>query len=228
MKTAITLGMPHLNNQGLDEIWLLKHLGELHWKMLDKVIEVTNPRTFYASFFNVSINFDNDQSYYREFDKLKIESKLLKFNNKIFRSVHTFENGIVTMDSIFVVKNKDGDLEKHLPVFKDVEVESIEIDLDDFQKAKKNFEVRKTNQIVLPFKNLFNDAKILYFANFLFLVHQSEILENQVEDTRPIRKLKIKYFGNMKIGDFIEANSTDGVTKIFANKKQICHCEIER
>ena len=52
----LTLGMPHLNYHGLDQVWLSKQLGHRHWELLGDgpAYSKTNER-LYASFFCCSI-----------------------------------------------------------------------------------------------------------------------------------------------------------------------------
>lgn len=230
--------MPHLNYNGLDEIWLLKEAGDIHWEFLYKIIdfwEEGNVRC-YASFFNISLEFDSNQSMFEENDILTFDSKIFKFNKKIYRSVHTFSNqngisGKIQLDSIFVFKDKNNNLFKTEPQVI-VDVESIEhIDLENYRKIKKSKIPINGNRLEYSPLNLFNGVKLLYFANYLYLNGLSEYKEFK-NLSLPIKKLEIYYFSNTAPAEEIFGSSSkiDNFTEtlLYTKEKLISYCKIER
>ena len=241
--TKLKLGMPHLNYHGLDQVWLSKHLGNQHWEMLSKgPAKTKDNERLYASFFCASINFNQGQHLYQEGDDVEFDSKIFKFNGKIYRSMHTISNNNNTttaiFDSIFVKK----DLNSHALIKDEPDAGNIndiaKIDrvfIDEHKKLKK--ELRESNiteeLVELPFnpETYFNAVKILYFANYLNLVAQCEY-QCIPELKQPIKDLTIYYFSNISAGDRVYGITTvDGATyttKLYANNKAIAVCTINR
>jgi len=235
-KQTLQLGMPNLNSRGLDEIWLLKFLGDMHWKMLDQILEPSGPRSFYASFFDIQINFSDSQAAFEEFQTFEINSSLKKLNNKIYTSYHEFHGATATMSSIFITVDQQGQVQKYTNSEWCEPDTALKTCIDSFKTTKKSMSYTNAksqcNKIVLPFRLLFNNANILYFANYMLLVAQSEMLDS-IDTVRPIRSLRISYFKNMVPSDSIEAYSklTDeslSTTQIFVNSEPMWLCEILR
>jgi len=213
MPHTTILGMPQLNYNGLDEIWLLKTLGDIHWNKLGKVTDMfTAEDRYYASFFNVNIKFE--QESYEEGNKFDIESKLEKWNKKIYRSTHKFGKGTATLDSIFVKKHKGG-LAKHdsnSTNYCDT-IKNININQHLFwKKYCKNYHKHDSHNIphkmVLPFNPIlmFNGVKILYFANYVFLAQMAEWESDNTIRT-PIREIQADMFGNIDVNDKVYAST---------------------
>lgn len=236
----IKLGMPNLNYNGLDETWLLKFCGNIHWELLHKDVNVyENNDRFYASFFHIQVEFDKNQAEFKENDEIKFKSELFKYNDKIYRSVHKFNNSKVIMDTIFVKKGKEGGLTKFKPaptITKCKEILDIGIDEHQDKKRKIFSEVYHSegNQLVFPPVNLFNGVKILYCANYLFLVSLSEFTQHK-KMFGPIKSINIRYYGNMTSTDTLygktsisHAESESTETVLFVNNAPISYCEIIR
>lgn len=204
----IKLGMPHLTYNGLDPIWLAKQLGDNHWNLLKDIKSFNSDnQRLYASFFAGEINFNQGQNLFVENDTLEIQSKIFKFNNLIYRSVHTLQvqknSATATFDSVFVKKDLiAGGLVKDEPA--EASVQAIDIVdqtfLEEHTKIKKHLKTLK----VTDFKKLdfspesyFNGVKILYFANYLQLALLSEFLTFK-KMPLPIKKIKGYWFKNIE------------------------------
>lgn len=230
--------MPNLNYNGLDETWLLKFCGNVHWDLLHEKIDVFGEgERFYASFFHVQLNFDNGQDSFKEGDIVKFNSDLYRYNDKIYRSVHKFSGGELVMDTIFVKKQAQGTLTKYKPKQIDDSVKQInDIGISVYQDKKRNVMNNTThvgNVLVFPPSNLFNGVKILYCANYLFLVSLSEFVQHK-KMLGPIKEINISYYGNMSPVDILHGRSillTDEQsteTILSVNNNPIAHCEIKR
>ena len=216
MNNTTTLGMPHLNYNGLDEIWLLKTLGDIHWETLGGVTDMyTAKDRYYASFFNVNIKFK--QESYKEGEILDINSKLEKWNKKIYRSTHQFGKGIATLDSIFVKKYRgglakhDSNSTNHCDTIKDINIEQHLA----WKKYCKNYHMHDGHnevvKMVLPLNPIlmFNGVKILYFANYVFLAQMAE-WQNDNKLKTPIREIQVDMFGNIDVNDKVYASTWVG------------------
>lgn len=207
------LGMPQLNYNGLDEIWLLKELGDIHWEKLGKLTDMyTAEDRYYASFFNVNLKFK--QESYKEGKNFTIKSDIFKWNNKIYRSTHKFGKSTATLDSIFVKKHKGG-LIKHDSNSTNYcgTIEDINIGQHLFwKKYCKKYHDHKTHneqvKMVLPLNPLlmFNGVKILYFANYVFLAQMAEWQSDNKLRT-PIREIQVDMFGNIDVNNKVYAST---------------------
>jgi probable biosynthetic protein (TIGR04098 family) len=241
MKKNIVLGMPHLNYNGLDPIWLVKTLGDNHWHLLKDIKRFNqgNER-LYASFFACEINFNKGQSSFKEDDTLAIDSKIFKFNNLIYRSMHLASTDTssaqIVMDSIFVKKDTTtGSLVKDEPVSIAKNIDSVDsVFLDEHKKLKKslvNLNISDFNELVFSPETYFNGVKILYFANYFNLVLLNEyITYNKILD--PIKKMKVFFFKNISESDKVYGRTvkTDAgyETILMANNKPIAFCVTQR
>jgi probable biosynthetic protein (TIGR04099 family) len=242
MISKLKLGMPHLTYNGLDQIWLLKQLGHNHWSMLSSgpALSKDNER-LYASFFCLNLNFNQGQHLYQENDTVTVDSKLFKYNAQIYRSVHTVSNErnvtTATLDSVFVKKNMStNELVRDDPHSHINEIEKIDqVFLDEHKKLKKQLRTEHlTDRLVrLQFnpETQFNAVKILYFANYLNLVSQTEH-EFFPEIKNPIKDITVYYFANIGVDDTVYGNTEliNGVysTKLIANNRVIALCNIKR
>lgn len=238
----LTLGMPHLNYHGLDQVWLSKQLGHRHWELLGNgpAYSKTNER-LYASFFCCSIDFNHGQDQYQEGDDITIDSKVFKFNSQVYRSVHNIQGhrniSTAIFDSIFVRK----DLATNTLVRDDPHTHGHGIAQTDFvfieehKKLKKELRLEdfSNNLVRLQFnpETYFNGVKILYFANYLNLVSQCEYLCDPTIKN-PIKKITTYYFANINPTDTVYGITTkqDNIytTKLIANNKAIAVCNITR
>ena len=235
----IKLGMPNLNFNGLDETWLLKFCGSVHWELLHTEVNVYGEEErFYASFFHIQVDFDINQHQYQENSKLTINSELFKYNDKIYRSIHKFGKSIVTMDTIFVKKTSNGSLTKYKPMQTETKCrELLDIGIGEHQDKKRKVLTESStasqgNQLIFPPANLFNGVKILYCANYLFLVSLSEFVQHK-KLFAPIRSINISYYGNMQTTDVLYGKTVlldneATVTVLTVNNTPIAHCEITR
>lgn len=237
----IKLGMPNLNYHGLDETWLLKFCGSVHWNLLHKEVNVyEGEERFYASFFHIQVLFETNQSAYKENDVLKINSELFKYNDKIYRSVHKFGNSQVIMDTIFVKKGTEGSLTKFKPKHTETMCQEIlDIGISEHQDKKRKILLEsvtfgKGNHLIFPPSNLFNGVKILYCANYLFLVSLSEFVQHK-KMFGPIKTINISYYGNMMPTDILygktsllHEDSENTETTLFVKNLPISYCEITR
>ena len=237
--TKIKLGMPQLSYNGLDEIWLFKYCGNKHWGMLEKFVDMNeNNDRFYASFFNVSLQFKTDQSAFNENDILTIRSELFEFNTKIYRSVHKFAGCVLTMDTIFVKKTNIGLLEKHTPSTITTKCKPIkDIGIHAFRQTRlvTKFinDPQPGNLLVFPPSTFFNNVKILYFANYLLLVSISEYMQHR-SLLLPIQSIIIHYYGNTDITSLLYGrtklhdDNKSTTTYLTVNNETISYCEIKR
>lgn len=229
--------MPHLVYHGIDPIWLLKYLGHKHWQLINHVrpINKDNQR-LYASFFAAKINFLNGQQSVTEKSTMAIESEIFKFNNLIYRSLHTVNDITVTLDSIFVRKDKVlGGLVKDEPAQVSTNIPPTEntfLEEHSFLKRKlTNLDTTLANELVFNPAVLFNGVKILYCANYLGLVLLNEwITYRKLLD--PIKQIEIFWFKNINPEDKIFGITTyvnDAFeTVLISNNRAIGFCRIYR
>lgn len=239
----LKLGMPHLNYHGLDQIWLAKTIGHTHWEMLSNgPAKTKDNERLYASFFCVKLDFNQGQHLYKEGDEVSFDSTIFKFNNQIYRTMHTISNGenvtTAILESIFVKK----DLTSNALVRDDPDAANIndiakidKVFIDEHKKLKKELRNGEITEslVELPFspETYFNAVKILYCANYLNLVAQCEYqCIPKLKD--PIKDLTIYYFANIEVGDKVYGITTvEGstyTTKLYANNKAIAVCTINR
>jgi probable biosynthetic protein (TIGR04098 family) len=236
--TKIKLGMPHLNYNGLDETWLFKYLGNIHWDLLRSEVDMySEDERFYASFFHIQLKFKSSQEAFKENDVLTIKSKLFRYDARVYRSEHTFGGSTMVMDTIFVKKNQTG-LVKYIPKHVNPKYGTVEdIGLAEYQQQKKRIFADTScvngNRLIFPPANVFNGVKILYCANYLFLVSLSEYVQHQ-KLFNPIKAIDINYYGNMDVADSLygrtklseDEQSTQ--TYLTVNNLPISYCEIQR
>lgn len=205
------IGMPHLNYNGLDPVWLSKTLAENHWAFLKNVSSINDQnQRLYASVFALEIDFGEGQDSFKEFDDAEIMSKIYKFNNQIYRSKHavccTGNTANAVIDTIFVKKDLNSNiLIRDNPIGSSANYdETTEIFIGEHKQIKKQLqEFEKISDFKeLPFnpESYFNGVKILYFANYINLVYLSEYLVFQ-NILNPIKKVKIFFYGNINPGD---------------------------
>ncbi|WP_256524085.1 SDR family NAD(P)-dependent oxidoreductase [Aquimarina sp. EL_43] len=93
-----SLNIPQMLWDGLSENWLMKELGDIHWKMIsegletesDKLID-SNGNRLYASFVRIKWESNNCLSEFSENEEIEIKSHLSKYGKKMF-----FSNGQVS------------------------------------------------------------------------------------------------------------------------------------
>lgn len=239
VQNEVKLGMPNLTYYGLDESWLFKFCGSIHWDLLHEIIDVWGEgERFYASFFHVQLKFDNGQDFFKENDVIYFDSELHRYNDKIYRSIHNFNGGILTMDTIFVRKQEHGNLVKYEPKQVDSNCKQLnDVGLVEHQSKKKQLLSQPLvdcgNLLLFPPNSLFNGVKILYCANYLFLVSLSEFVQCD-KILGSIKEINISYYGNMSISDklygktVLLADEKSSETILSVNNSPIAHCEIKR
>ncbi len=216
MKQNFILGMPHLNYNGIDPIWLVKTLGDSHWNLLKEIKSINaGSERLYASFFTIQLLFSENQASFKEQDQIDISSKILKFNSSVYRSEHLITNSFtecnVIMDTIFVKKNSDGLLVRDEPLT-EIEVEHTEeISLTEHRNMKRdnlNFDQDHFNLLSFSPETYFNGVKILYCANYFNLIFLNEYITFQ-KIPSPIKKIKMFFFGNISPGDRVYGKSVE-------------------
>jgi probable biosynthetic protein (TIGR04098 family) len=238
----IKLGMPHLAYNGLDPVWLSKTLGDNHWNLLKdiKSFNLDNQR-LYASFFAFEINFNHGQHAFVEGDTLDIQSKIFKFNNLIYRSVHTFgvqeNSATATFDSVFVKKDMiSGTLIKDEPVSSNTKIIDTvnETFLEEHSNIKKRLsliEVSNLKELNFSPESHFNAVRILYCANYIQLALLSEFMTYK-KILQPIKKIKGYWFKNIKWDSQVFGSTTclnnDYETILICNNKPISFFTITR
>jgi probable biosynthetic protein (TIGR04098 family) len=219
----IKLGMPHLTYNGLDPVWLSKTLGDNHWNLLKDVKSFNaNNQRLYASFFAFEINFNQGQNLFVENDTLDIQSKIFKFNNLIYRSVHTFgvenNSATATFDSVFVKKDMiSGSLVKDEPAVSNSKIIDVvdETFLEEHSKIKKqltSIDVADLKELHFSPETYFNGVRILYCANYIQLALLSEFMTYK-KIPQPIKKIKGYWFKNIQwnsqvFGNTVKRNDT--------------------
>lgn len=236
------LGMPHLNYNGLDPVWLAKTLTEIHWTNLKDISSVNDQnQRLYASIIAFRVDFDKGQDQYKEFAKIEIDDDIYKFNNQIYRSVFDIFSGtnsaIAMLDSIFVKKDLTSNtLVRDTPIRSNKHFETVDtINLEEHKELKKKYSVitNKEDYKELPFspEAYFNGVKILYFANYINLVYLSEYLTfNKILD--PLKKIEIFFFKNIQPGDKVyghtQQKGNEYETVLISDDKIMSYCKFTR
>ena len=237
MKSNIKVGMPHLNYNGLDPIWLLKTLGDNHWSLLKDVKSLNQEnQRLYASFFACEIDYNKGQNFFEENDIITLESKIFKFNSQIYRSMHSVtgnqNTASVTMDSIFVKKDKtSGNLVKDEPVSSGKNIDSVNtVFLEEHKKIKKDLvdlDPTQFNKLMFSPETYFNGVKILYCANYFNLSLLNEYVTFG-KILNPVKKIKMFFFKNISEHDDVYGYTKciDNIyqTILMSNNKPISFC----
>ncbi|MGI6322611.1 MAG: Pnap_2097 family protein [Bacteroidales bacterium] len=97
------IGMPQMSNNALSENWLLKELGDIHWKMLSKGLEQRSVdlkddtgNRLYATFIRIQYSLAPLYSF-GESERLLLEGNIKRFGGNTYLSVingASNENGI--------------------------------------------------------------------------------------------------------------------------------------
>lgn len=236
------LGMPHLNYNGLDPVWMAKTLTEIHWTFLKDISSLNEQnQRLYASIIALRVDFDKGQDQYKEFDQAEIDSKIYKFNNQIYRSIHDISCKTNTakaiLDSIFVKKDLTSNtLIRDTPVHSNKEFETVNsINLEEHKALKKKYSVIENKsdykELIFSPEAYFNGVKILYFANYINLVFLSEYMTfNKILD--PIKKIEIFFFKNISPGDkvygFTQKIGNIYETILMSDDKIMSYCRFAR
>ena len=241
MKNKIKLGMPHLTYHGIDPIWLLKTLGDNHWNLLKHINPFNrDDQRLYASFFAAELDFNKGQDCFKENEDISIESKIFKFNNLIYRSIHTVktsENNVsVVLDTIFVKKDiTTGTLIKDEPEKPTTVISSVNSTfLEENRRIKRELcqlSLESFNELIFNPEIHFNGVKLLYCANYLNLAMLNEWITFK-KILNPIKKINIYWFKNIEVNDKVYGLTTqknnEFETILSANKKPISFIKITR
>ncbi|MBY0518476.1 MAG: hypothetical protein K2P81_16310 [Bacteriovoracaceae bacterium] len=121
------LNMPQMNVSGLSEYWYLKEIGDMHWRMIAKSLDVPSDRILdkagnrlYSTF--VRIKFSSTHSFFefKENDQIDLKCEMGRFGN-FFLSKNTLksENKKISAELVtsFVARGKNNsELHKATPV----------------------------------------------------------------------------------------------------------------
>ena len=236
------LGMPHLNYNGIDPVWLSKTLTEIHWNFLKPISSFNkNNQRLYASVFALEIDFGEGQHFFKEFDDASIKSQIYKFNNQIYRSKHyigcTGNTANAVLDTIFVKKDLiSGQLIRDYPINSPYDFKPItSVFSTEHKEIKKQYSKIENSdeyhELEFSPEAYFNGVRILYFANYINLVYLSEYHFFK-EILPPIKNLKIFFFSNINVGDKVYGLSLkkDNLyeTVLKSNNGIMSHCTITR
>ncbi len=236
------IGMPHLNYNGIDPVWLAKTLTENHWSFLKPISSINEKnQRLYASVFALEIDFGEGQNFFKEFDDAEIRSKIYKFNNQIYRSTHnitcTGNTAYATVDTIFVKKDlTSGTLIRDTPITNNEEFEKTNVTFSSEHKEIKKLysSINNSNEykeLLFSPEAYFNGVKILYFANYLNLIYLSEY-HTYRQILTPMKKLKIFFFSNINTEDKVyglSSRKNNMYETILKSERGImAHCTITR
>jgi hypothetical protein len=236
LKETIEVGMPHLVYHGLDPVWLLKYIGHKHWKLIEHVRPVNKDnQRLYASFFAAKIDFLNGQQSITEKSTLEIDSEVFKFNNLIYRTLHTVNDISITLDSIFVRKDEIAGLIKDEPAYSNIDIpytkDTLLEEHSELKRSLLNLDTSAMNELTFNPAAFFNGVKILYCANYLNLALLSEWITYQ-SLLDPIKQIEIFWFKNISVGDKVYGITSNNKnvfeTVLVSNHRAIGFCRIYR
>ncbi|WP_106793599.1 SDR family NAD(P)-dependent oxidoreductase [Aquimarina sp. Aq78] len=175
-----SLNIPQMLWDGLSENWLMKELGDIHWKMIseglktesDKLVD-SNGNRLYASFVRIKWESNSCLGEFSENEEVEINSYLSKYGNKMF-----FSNGQVTglnkkmkteLMSVFSSRNSGNNqkLIKGTPL--SVEHKNIS-DHNKLPKVAKDF-FKVKSCFFQPEKEESNDIKEIILNDSLFDIY---------------------------------------------------------
>lgn len=211
----LVIGMPQLGPYGLSENWLLRHLGDLHWRMIcdalgsrsrDIVDEEGN--RLYASFVRVTWIASKPLSAFGESDELTGRMDMVRSGDGIFLS----ETGVtvggetiaIKMASIFSRRDREGSNERLLssaPVIPEgcaiPDIQTTPTYLSDhrllrtgkmpvLEFAGEKFEVSREPEEVVPYR--INGYYDFNGANLLYFASYPTIADSCTATSRLIEK----------------------------------------
>lgn len=223
----VLLGMPHLNPFGLSETWLMKELGNRHWLMLAREMDMEDAdfrtpdgREAYAAICATSLK-QAHLELAKANDVLVVHSSISQVSRTQHASIHHVSIGVgiiavVEILSAFVARAKDGDnrsLTKMgiatgsaAPLLPN----SLAAAAASFRRGQLNVgsDISLAELTVVNAKTIrpslheeFNGAGLLYFANFQALATRA------IEDSQLPSKLMqrdVFFHGNINPGETIE------------------------
>jgi probable biosynthetic protein (TIGR04098 family) len=122
----IVIGMPQLGPYGLSENWILRHVGDLHWRVICDTLQTRsrdivdkNGNRLYASFLRVTWTASKPLSAFGESDELTGSMEMVRCTDGIFissTSLCILDNTIsLRMASIFSLREHEGSNQRLLP-----------------------------------------------------------------------------------------------------------------
>ena len=122
----VTIGMPQLGPYGLNENWLLRHIGDTHWRVIcdalgkrSRDIQDELGNRLYASFVRVTWTASRPLSAFGENDQLSGEMSMRRFEDSIFLSSSSLSLGYerinAHMVSVFARRDKNSSNDRLLP-----------------------------------------------------------------------------------------------------------------
>jgi len=232
---SLRLGMPHLGMVGLSEEWLLRHLGHIHWEMLEHATLQRSPawadgggRRLYASFVALEVS-GSLLSTAREGDEARIECALERIGTSVYASRHQLtvagrpDKACVEMVTIFVrrldsVDNaiferaSDGPTIARGPAPTRRPLSLLD-DHRELRRIRASSPVMAQETYPLRAHEDFNAAGMVYFANYPRFVNRLLLAADSVVTARALRRRRCFYYGNLNHGDLVCAESlcTDGL-----------------
>ena len=90
-KKSFKLNMPHMANGGLSDHWLLKELGDMHWRMIskglsaesDQIVDERGDR-LYATFVRISFTLKKNLRSFFENETFDISGEIKRFGKNLF------------------------------------------------------------------------------------------------------------------------------------------------
>lgn len=234
-----TLGMAELGLRGLSEHWLLRRLGDLHWRLIaealgeaDAVFATPDGRPVYAAFCAISLHAPG-MALPRAGDALRIAAQLFMVSRSRQASVHRLELanravGVVTMMSTFVAHGRAGDNQSiarvalrdlgDLPQLPAIHpLPRVAADLAS-GRAREHLGLAAlpTDRARLidrarpcPATD-FNAAGLLYFPNYVALADRAEWAAFPRIAANPVTlRRDVIYSGNIDRGEVVEAHLLD-------------------
>jgi probable biosynthetic protein (TIGR04098 family) len=202
----VEITMPQMANSTLSENWLLKELGDLHWKLLSDGIEQNSSEfkdeignRLYATFIRICYSVSNLKSF-RENERIDFIGEVKRFGNSTYLSQINGESGMNIIKAIlmttFSVRSTDDNskIEKSKPAERVNHIEEI-MSLPDFLS---NYRLLR--------KNLINEWKL---SDFTFPVFKESIFETEysINPYYEINGVGLLYFAGFPIiSDFCTRN----------------------
>lgn len=234
--SALRLGMPHLGVVGLSEEWLLRHLGHVHWEMLESTTSQRS-RTWadarghrlYASFVALEVSGALLASA-GEGDDMLIESGLERVGNAVYTSRHRLtvagrmDSALVELVTIFV-RRLDGHsnnfervpdgptLEKGPPPTR--RPLALLNDHRAFRTTRDASHVVARESYPVRTHEDFNAAGMVYFANYSRFANRLLLATDGGERGRALVRRRSFFYGNVNQGDSVcvEAFLPSGATQ---------------
>lgn len=250
LKRSYQLNLPQILWEGLNENWLLKELGDIHWEQISNTlgtpsakIKDENGNRLYAKFVRLSWSrsFTNHKL---ENDTIKLNSKLSKYGNKMFFSEtrgksHKISINAELMTVFSTQMNEDGNPLKTSKTTTIVDPNiTIHKKLPIFAKEYLNKKSQLFKQEEPPYKNIaqnslfhkrykvdayddINGVGILYFASYPKIVDKCE--RTYIQSTYPLEKdwIEVAHTISRDVHYYGNANSDETVIYVLESLTEI-------